>query len=114
MIMHNTRESAVRRDVFHEVLQAWLDDSFDASVGDVENHAGPAWLWVRHGGEHFYLHATATRSGVREYLRIVSGTDGEIEWDAATETAPTNGRVAIGPARTMIDGFELYRHLPRR
>jgi hypothetical protein len=114
MIKQNTRESAIRRDEFHQVLQSWLDESFDNQVGDAEHHAGPAWLWVRHGGEHFYLHASSTRSGVREYLRLVADADTEVDWQTEHSGSAVRDRVAVGPAGAIIEGFELYRHVPRR
>jgi hypothetical protein len=114
MIKHNTRESAIRRDEFHEVLRAWLDESFDDQVGDAGNHAGPAWLWVRHGGEHYYLHASSTRSGIREYLRSVAEADREIDWQVPGSGSELRDRVTIGPTGHNIEGFEFYRHVPRR
>jgi hypothetical protein len=110
MLMHNTRESALRRDVFHEVLRLWLDESLDAHIGDSETHAGPAWLWVRHGGSHFYLHANATRAGVRAYLREVTVAEGEVEWRPLASASPLGERVAVGDCLATIDGFELYLH----
>jgi phage terminase large subunit-like protein len=114
MIMHNTRESAIRRDEFHRVLQDWLDETFDDAAGDADNYAGSAWLWVRHGGKYFYLDASATRGGVREYLRIVAGGRGEVEWQLASPTSALCDRITVGPARTSIEGFNFYRHGPRR
>jgi hypothetical protein len=114
MIMQNTRESAIPRDEFHLVLQEWLDETFDQCAGDAENHAGSAWLWVRHGGEHFYLDAAATRDGVREYLRAVSASTGEVEWQPTGSSSELRDRVTVGPARASIEGFEFYRHVPRR
>lgn len=114
MILHNTRESAIRRDEFHRVLHEWLDETFDTSAGDVDCHAGTAWLWVRHGGEHYYLDAAATRDGIREYLRTVSASTGEVAWESGSADPDLRERVAVGPERTNIEGFELYRHVPRR
>ena len=34
MLPQNTRESALRREEFHQTLQHWLDESFDNFVGD--------------------------------------------------------------------------------
>jgi phage terminase large subunit-like protein len=114
MITPNTRESAIRRDEFHRVLQAWLDDTFDDRAGDVDSHAGSAWLWVRHRGEHYYLDAAATRDGIREYLRTVRTGSGEVEWQTDDSASDPRELVTIGRARTHIDGLELYRHVPRR
>jgi hypothetical protein len=109
MIKHNTR-----RDAFHQILQAWLDESFDNQVGDAGNHAGPAWLWVRHSGEHFYLDASATRCGIRNYLRFVDAARGEVDWQLLRFGDPLRERVTIGPTGMTIEGFEFYRHVPRR
>jgi hypothetical protein len=114
MILHNTRESAIRREAFHRVLEAWLDDSYEDQVGEADHHAGPAWLWVRHGGEHYYLDAAATRPGVREYIRLVRAAGEEIEWHRSDPDAATRQRVAVGGGRASIDGFEFYHHMPRR
>lgn len=114
MMMRNTRESAIRRDEFHQVLQDWLDDSFDDRVGEDDSHAGSAWLWVRHGGDHFYLHADSTRSGIREYLRSVAAANGEVDWHVQNSDSDVRDPVTIGRARQEIDGFDFYRHVPRR
>jgi hypothetical protein len=114
MLMHNTRESAIRRVEFHDVLQQWLDESFDDQAGDPGHHGGPAWLWVRHGGEHYYLHAASTRSGIREYLRLIAAAGSEIAWNAPSSTAPLRERVTLGQTGGSIEGFDLFRHVPRR
>jgi hypothetical protein len=114
MLMRNTRESALRREEFHRVLQDWLDESFDDCIGEDEGHAGSAWLWVRHGGDHFYLHAGCTRTGVREYMRAVIAGAGEVEWQVRDGTSDVRDRVAIGRAGQHIDGFDFFRHVPRR
>jgi hypothetical protein len=114
MMMHNTRESAIRRDEFHRILQEWLDDTFEEHVGEAEHHAGSAWLWVRHGGEHYYLDAAATRSGIREYLRMVSASTGEIPWQTVKSQTGQRDVVNVGTRVTPIEGLELYRHVPRR
>jgi hypothetical protein len=114
VILHNTRESAIRRDEFHHVLQEWLDETFDTYAGEEDSHAGSAWLWVRHGGDHFYLDAGTTRDGVREYLRAVAGSAGETDWQTHDSGSDLCQRVTVGPQRTIIEGFEFFRHRPRR
>jgi hypothetical protein len=114
MLPQNTRESAIRREEFHQLLQDWLDDSFDNRIGDPESHAGTAWLWVRHGGDHFYLNAGSTRAGIREYVNQVTGSRGDPEWSTPSQEAGVRERVAVGRSRRIIDGFEFYRHLPER
>jgi hypothetical protein len=115
MIMRNTRESALRRDTFHQVLQRWLDESFDEHIGETYNHAGPAWLWVRHGGEHYYLDALSTRAGIREYLHVTATQEGEVEWHVhGAAPNPVRERVSVGAKHLNIDGFDFYRHVPRR
>jgi hypothetical protein len=114
MLQRNTRESALRREEFHAALKEWLDASLDTQVGDAENHAGPAWLWVRHGGGHYYLAAGSTRSGIREYMRLVALAAGDPEWSLPGSAAGAPDRVAFGPDRRFIDGFDFFQHLPRR
>jgi hypothetical protein len=114
MVPQNTRESALRREAFHQLLQTWLDDSFDARVGDPESHTGPAWLWVRHGGSHFYLNADSTRTGIRQYLHMVEENSGDPEWVLQTSIDGVRDRVAIGQEQEVIEGFEFYRHVPER
>ena len=114
MIRQNTRESAIRREEFHRVLQEWLDETFEQHVGDEDVHAGPAWLWVRHGGDHYYLHARSTRAGVREYLRIARSSNGDVQWNDQPDSSSLRARVTVGDDRRTIDGFEFFRHLPQR
>jgi len=108
MLPQNTRESALRREEFHETLRNWLDESFDNCVGDPDSHAGPAWLWVRHGGSHFYLDAGSTRAGVRRYLRVVADNGGDVRWFTQSQ-AGIPFRVAVGPERQIIEGFAFYQ-----
>jgi hypothetical protein len=114
MLEQNTRESAIRREEFHTLLRTWLDDSLDDVVGDAESHAGGAWLWVRHGGDHFYLSAGTSRAGVRQYIRLVDEAEGDPEWAMQNAPAGVRDRVAVGRSRQIIDGFEFYRHVPGR
>lgn len=114
MLMQNTRESALRREEFHEVLKAWLDDSFDDRATDADSHAGTAWLWVRHGGAHFYLAATSTRSGIRAYIRLVDSAAGNPDWSALPTGDPTRERVAFDRDGLTIDGFDFYEYMPQR
>jgi hypothetical protein len=114
MFPQNTRESAVRREEFHQALQSWLDDSFDDRIGDPDSHGGLAWFWVRHGGDHFYLNADSTRAGVRQYLRIVERSGGDADWSMHSSTPGIRDRVAVGADREIVDGFEFYRHVPTR
>jgi hypothetical protein len=114
MLPQNTRESAIRREEFHEILRQWLDESLENSVGDPENHAGKAWLWVRHGGEHFYLNADSSRSGVRQYLHMVDASRGDPVWSTVEGIPGVRERVVVGRTQQIIDGFEFYRHLPKR
>jgi hypothetical protein len=114
MIEQNTRESALRREEFHVVLQHWLDESFDNIAGEKDSHAGPAWLWVRHAGDHYYLTAGSTRAGVREYLRLVKDAGGDPEWTLESSVSGTPDRVAVGADHRIVEGFEFYHHAPRR
>ena len=114
MFPQNTRESAARREEFHQALQSWLDESFDDRIGDPETHGGLAWFWVRHAGDHFYLNADSTRSGVREYMGIVKANGGDPRWSMRGSTPGIRDRVAVGAKRKIIDGFEFYRHVPAR
>jgi hypothetical protein len=111
MLQQNTRESAVRREEFHRILKDWLDESFDDRVGDDTSHAGPAWLWVRHGGRHFHLNAGTTRAGVRNYLKAVEQNGGDPRW-STRHSADT--RVTIGPGSRVIEGFEFHQDASRR
>jgi hypothetical protein len=114
MLPQNTRESALRREEFHQVLQTWLDDSLDNYVGEPDSHTGPAWLWVRHGGEHYYLNADSTRGGVRRYLQLVETSRGDPHWSLRDSVAGIRDRVAVGRDDEIIEGFEFYRHVPGR
>jgi hypothetical protein len=114
MLAQNTRESALRREEFHEALRQWLDETFDNRVGDEDSHAGPAWLWVRHGGACYYLGGTSTRAGVREYLRIVTEAHGDPEWFLTGTVPGVSDRVAVGRDRKVIEGFDFFHHAQRR
>ena len=114
MLEQNTRESALRREEFHRALRVWLDDSFDDLVGDPGSHAGTAWLWVRHGGDRYYLQANSRRAGIRQYINLVEESKGDPDWALTGQTGEDRERVAIGRNREMIDGFEFYRHASQR
>ncbi len=114
MLPQNTRESAVRREEFHQALKTWLDDSLDDRIGEPESHAGLAWFWVRHGGDHFYLNADSSRTGIRRYLRMVTASAGDPVWSMRTFVPGIRDRVGVGPDAEVIDGFEFYRHVPTR
>jgi hypothetical protein len=113
-LRQNTRESAVRREEFHALLRAWLDESFRSCVGDPESHAGPAWLWVRHGGDRYYLSSDSTRAGVAAYLELVDESGGEPVWSTVSSVAGIRDRVGVGPLGEAIEGFGFFRHLPTR
>jgi hypothetical protein len=114
MLPQNTRESALRREEFHDVLRSWLDDSLDQWVGDPQSHAGMAWIWVRHGGNHFYLNADSSRTGVRQYLHVVQQSSGDPDWSMPQSAAGIRDRVVVGRDHRIIEGFEFYRHVPTR
>lgn len=114
MLQQNTRESALRREEFHDALKAWLDDSFDDRAGDPDSHAGMAWLWVRHGGEHYYLRSDSTRDGIRSYLRAVEESRGDPDWRTPSQADDFRDRVSVGRDGRVIDGFEFFRHVPAR
>ena len=114
MLPQNTRESALRREDFHQALKHWLDESYDSRVGDADSHAGPAWLWVRHGGHHYYLAAASTRDGIREYMRLVSSARGDPDWLPRRSRSKLRTRVVFGRERRLIDGFEFFQHLAAR
>ena len=114
MLQQNTRESAIRRNEFHEALQAWLDESLENCVGDPDSHGGLAWLWVRHGGDRFYLNADSTRAGIRRYMRLVEESGGDPRWTMEGSTPGIRDRVAVSDRREVIEGFDFYRHIPTR
>lgn len=113
-IHQNTRESAVRREEFHALLRSWLEESFSPSIGDPESHAGPAWLWVRHGGDRYYLASDSTREGVARYLELVGESGGDPVWSTVTSVPGVRDRVAVGSPGETIQGFEFFLHLPPR
>ncbi len=114
MVIQNTRESAVRREEFHTELRHWLNDSFETTIGDPETFGGKPWLWVRHGGDHFYLDADSSRDGVRRYLRIVDEQEGNPDWTMVPVEPGIRERVAIGRERETVIGFFFFHHLTLR
>jgi hypothetical protein len=113
-IRQNTRESAVRREEFHDLLRSWVNDSFNSSVGDPESHAGPAWLWVRHGGKRYYLRSDSTRAGVARYLKMVDESAGDPVWSTVPSVREVRDRVTVGPSGEVIPGFEFFLHSATR
>lgn len=114
-IHQNTRESAVRREEFHDLLRLWLKESFSSSVGDPESHSGPAWLWVRHGGKRYYLTSDSTRAGVARYLRMVEDSGGDPVWLALPSVPGVREKVMVGsPSGEAIPGFGFFLHLQER
>ena len=113
-IRQNTRESAVRREEFHSLLRSWLEESFSSNVGDPESHAGPAWLWVRHGGKRYYLRSDSTRAGVARYIQMADESGGDPVWSTVASVPGVRDRVTVGSSGETIQGFEFFLHLPAR
>ena len=110
---HVPRRSAIPRDEFHDALRAWHADASEGEViretstSDEDLYDGDDWVWVKHLGNRFYLHADTTRAGIGRYLEILDSEGDSIRWSAAPGTG--DRPVAIGAAGEVIDEFRLYR-----
>lgn len=110
---HVPRRSAIPRDEFHEALRAWHADASDGEViretstSDEDLYDGDDWVWVKHLGNRFYLHADTTHAGIERYLDLLDAEGDAIRWSAAPGTG--DRPVAIGADGEIIPEFRLYR-----
>ena len=110
---HVSRKAALSRDEFHEALRAWHADAMagevirDESASDEDAYDGDDWVWVKHLGNRFYLHADASYEGVSRYLALLGAEGESLRWTAA----PGDGAraVAFGANGESIEGFRLFR-----
>jgi hypothetical protein len=109
-VERNTKESALKREEFHERLRAW---QAHADVGDEvaggQAHARAPWVWVKHLGNRYYLHADASYEGVTEYLALVERHGESMRWSVLENERGNLNKAAFGPDQDVIPGFYLYR-----
>jgi hypothetical protein len=110
---HVSRRSPLPRDEFHAALRAWHADAPDGEViretstSDEDLYDGDDWVWVKHLGNRFYLHADTTRAGIERYLQILDAEGETIRWSAAPGTG--DRPVSVGADGEVIEEFRLYR-----
>jgi len=104
----NSAYNPVSRDIFHTILREWLQRAErDTTIGDVGNYGGRGWLYVRHDGHVFRLHADANESGVAEYLSRLDD-DPNLQWTVVENRRGRRNKVVFGIGNVPIPGFYLY------
>lgn len=110
---HVPRRSPIPRDEFHGLLRAWHADAMegevirDAGTDDEDAYDGDDWVWIKHLGNRFYLHAGTTQPAVGRYLELLDAEGESIRWHAAPGTGER--AVGFGPDGAPIEGFGLFR-----
>ena len=110
---HVPRRAPIPRDEFHALLREWHADAMDdevirdPGVDDEDAYDGDDWVWVKHLGNRFYLHADTTHAGIERYLELLGAEGDSIRWNAAPGTG--DRPVAIGTDGEDIPEFRLYR-----
>jgi len=102
---------------FHARLLRWFRETDEPVIGDPDTDRRTAWLWIRDGHRLARLFADTTREAVAGYLELLNENRGELEWTVVPSAAGQWTKIAMGPDRSVIDGFHLYvdpRTLPRR
>lgn len=110
---HVPRKSALPRDEFHEALRAWHADAMEDDVVRApaplyeDVYDGDDWVWVKHLGNRYYLHADTRYEGVTRYLGLLDAEGESLRWQAA----PGSGerQVTFGADGAEIEGFRLLR-----
>jgi hypothetical protein len=93
---------------FHSRLSRWYRESNEPVIGDAGAHPLTAWVWVRDGHRLAKLCADTTRGAVAEYILMLRGQHGEVEWSVVASARGQPTKVAFGPDRRTIEGFHLY------
>ncbi|HEX8359835.1 MAG TPA: hypothetical protein VF613_07005 [Longimicrobium sp.] len=110
---HVPRRAPIARDELHGLLRAWHADAMDdevirdPGVDDEDAYDGDDWVWVKHLGNRYYLHAGTNYEGVGRYLQLLDAAGDSIRWHCPPGAG--DRPVAIGADGEMIEGFRLFR-----
>lgn len=111
------RAEWITKGEFHIRLGRWLRETDEPVIGDPAAHPLTAWLWVRDGHRLARLCADTTRAAVAEYIALLRGHHGELDWSIVPSARGQPTKVVFGPERVSIEGFHLYvdpSTVPRR
>jgi hypothetical protein len=110
---HVPRKAPLTRDEFHAALRAWHADAMDDDVirpppsRYEEVYDGDDWVWVKHLGNRFYLHADTSFPGVTRYLELLAAEGESLRWQAPAGSGERE--VVFGAGCVAIEGFRLLR-----
>lgn len=76
-------------------------------VSDEDVYDGDDWVWIKHLGNRYYLHASTTAAGVGRYLALLRDDGESIRWHAS----PGEGdrEVGFGMEGAPVEDFLVYR-----
>ncbi len=110
---HVPRRAPVPRDEFHVLLRQWHADAMDdevirdPGVDDEDAYDGDDWVWIKHLGNRFYLHADTTHAGVGQYLERLAADGESLRWHAPPGAG--DRPVGFGADGAVIEEFRLFR-----
>ena len=106
----NTKESALKREQFHEELRDWFQNAApgDEIAGGAAHPRAP-WVWAKHLGNRYYLHADTSYEGVAGYLRLLDMHGEALRWSVIENERGNLNKAAFGPDQEVFSGFYLYR-----
>ena len=105
---HVPRKSPLPREEFHAMLREWHAEAAENEcVSDEDVYDGDDWVWIKHLGNRYYLHARTTAAGVGRYLALLRDDGESIRWHAS----PGEGdrEVGFGMAGAPVEDFLVYR-----
>lgn len=96
------------RAEFVAVLRAWLQNTQEQTIGEVENFGGKAWIRLVGDVPPCHLNVDTHRSGVERFLRLVDEHGADLEWHVVGNNRGQVNRIAFGPRREKLPKFYLY------
>lgn len=102
--VHGKRELAA-------VLEAWLDRSSAATIGDVVAFGGTPWLRILVGEVEVVLNADTKRSAAEAFVRA-SATDPDLPWLVVASQRGRATKVMPGPHAIPAPGWYAYLTRP--
>ncbi len=103
------RQQPLTRDVFHNELRKWYENTDEETIGDVGSYGGVAWVWITDETNEYHLNADTKRRGVQEYLALLREYENLLEWSIVQNSLGVLNKVAFGPDKKVIKRFYLYR-----
>jgi hypothetical protein len=106
----NEKSTALTREEFHRQLRAWHGGTEEGDeIGGGQAHARTPWIWVKHLGNRYYLHADTSHQGVSAYLELLDRCGEDSAWSVVENARGRVNKAAFGPDRVVVPGFYMYR-----